>query len=205
MDRRKTRDPERVIDWDRIELDYRAGLKSVRAIAGEHGVDEKQIRRKAIYCKWARDLSARIRSEARAKLLSNEPGKLGRAPKRPDREIISDAADTQVEIVLKHRRDLRKLREISRTLTDRLDAALNGGISEESLAVHLGKDSPAQLLERLVSVTEKLVKLERQAYAIDGDSDPEKPGQVLKIERVIFDAQHTHGAGLPAAARTSPV
>ncbi len=38
---------KKVIDWEKIELDYRAGIKSLRQIAGEHHIAESGIRRRA--------------------------------------------------------------------------------------------------------------------------------------------------------------
>lgn len=51
-------------DWERIELDYRAGIKSLRQIAGEHGVSEGAIRKRAKRDDWTRDLNAKIQSKA---------------------------------------------------------------------------------------------------------------------------------------------
>ena len=44
-------------DWERIELDYRAGIKSLRQIADEGGITEGAIRKRAKRDAWERDLS----------------------------------------------------------------------------------------------------------------------------------------------------
>ena len=51
-------------DWECIELDYRAGIKTLRQIAGEHGISEGAIRKRAKRDDWARDLSERIQDKA---------------------------------------------------------------------------------------------------------------------------------------------
>ena len=55
---------KKVIDWEKIELDYRAGIKSLRQIAGEHDIAESGIRRRAKQYEWVRDLSEKIKAKA---------------------------------------------------------------------------------------------------------------------------------------------
>src|SRR5688572_25001850 len=52
--------------WPVIEADYRAGVKSVRQIAGEHGISEGAIRKRAKAQEWSRDLSGQIQAKAEA-------------------------------------------------------------------------------------------------------------------------------------------
>ena len=51
-------------DWERIELDYRAGVKTLRQIAEEHGISHVAITKRAKRDGWTRDLSAKIQSKA---------------------------------------------------------------------------------------------------------------------------------------------
>jgi hypothetical protein len=53
-------------DWDRIELDYRAGIKTLREIADEQGITHGAINKRAKRDGWVRDLSAKIRAKAPA-------------------------------------------------------------------------------------------------------------------------------------------
>ena len=52
------------IDWEKIELDYRAGIKTLRQIADEHGVAHSAISKRAKRDDWSRDLTARKESRA---------------------------------------------------------------------------------------------------------------------------------------------
>lgn len=45
-------------DWERIELDYRAGIKTLRQIAEEHGITHGAINKRAKRDGWERDLSS---------------------------------------------------------------------------------------------------------------------------------------------------
>lgn len=47
-------------DWERIEADYRAGIKTLRQIADDHGITHGAINKRAKRDGWSRDLSARL-------------------------------------------------------------------------------------------------------------------------------------------------
>lgn len=55
---------EKEINWEKIELDYRAGVKSIRQIAAENEIAESGIRRRAKQYEWVRDLSEKIKAKA---------------------------------------------------------------------------------------------------------------------------------------------
>lgn len=55
---------KRQIDWEKIELDYRAGIKTLRQIADEHGISHVAINKRAKRDGWVRDLSAKIDKKA---------------------------------------------------------------------------------------------------------------------------------------------
>jgi len=50
-------------DWKRIEADYRAGLLSVREIAGAQGVSHVATGKRAKRGGWERDLNAKIKTK----------------------------------------------------------------------------------------------------------------------------------------------
>ena len=56
------------IDWEKIEIDYRAGIKPLRQIAEEHGITHGAVNKRAKRDEWTRDLSAKIQSKADAKV-----------------------------------------------------------------------------------------------------------------------------------------
>ena len=55
---------KRVVDWESIERDYRAGLLSVREIAAAQGVSHTAIQKRAKVEGWDRDLKAKILAKA---------------------------------------------------------------------------------------------------------------------------------------------
>lgn len=55
-------------DWDSIEIDYLAGIKSIRAIASEFDCSEGAIRKKAKKEGWIRNPTKAKREQVKAKL-----------------------------------------------------------------------------------------------------------------------------------------
>lgn len=53
-----------IVDWESVEREYRAGIRSLRDIGGEFGCTEGAIRKKAKEKDWSRDLSAKISAKA---------------------------------------------------------------------------------------------------------------------------------------------
>jgi len=51
------------IDWDRIEVDYRAGIKTLRDIAAEHSISHGAITKRCKRDGWVRDLTAKIQAK----------------------------------------------------------------------------------------------------------------------------------------------
>ncbi len=47
--------PKTSPDWERIELDYRAGIKSLRQIGEEHAISEGAVRKRAKRDEWERE------------------------------------------------------------------------------------------------------------------------------------------------------
>lgn len=64
------------IDWERVEADYCAGVKSIREIARENGVTDTGVRDKAKKAGWVRTDRTKERQVA-PKLCSDEYSKAG--------------------------------------------------------------------------------------------------------------------------------
>jgi hypothetical protein len=168
--------PRRVIDWEAIEREYRAGQLSVNEIAKGAGLTEGAIRKRAKRDGWTRALVERVRKAVREQLAradgtscdgTRDGTNLQRT--RTDAEIVQAASMRGVEVVTSHRSDLRQLTEMKRTIAERLEAHLNGEPVDKAFIGD--KESPGDLLEKLSRVTARMIPLERQAYNLDGSSD----------------------------------
>jgi len=154
-------------DWEAIEADYSAGVKSIRSIAGEHGVAESTIRKRANRDGWQRDLSTSVRSAVKAKLVR---GKGAQSDVRTDADIIDSASSEMAQVVMGHRTLISQWRGISTKLAITLDEMT---VDEEN------HNEFARSLNSGVDALGKCIKLERQAYGMDDDKPEQGPERAL--------------------------
>lgn len=127
----------RKIDWERVEPDWRAGIKSVLQIAADyaaatgqtvsHTAINKHFRKLGV----PRDLSAKVQAKAEAMVSAAMVAGLGSTETTAsDAEIINVSAAAVAEVRLTHRKDIRKGRELVARLLDELSVE---SISPEAL------------------------------------------------------------------------
>lgn len=186
-------------DWERIEADYRAGIKTLRQIADEHGISHVAINKRAKRDGWSRDLSAKIAAKA-DELVTKDAvtNSVTTASRISDREIIDANAQAIVSVRLSHRRDIQRSRSITMRLLEELE--LQSGRENAELLEQLGElmrredergqDKLNDLYHKIISLPGRaktmkdlgeslrvLVTLERQAFGLD-DKD-QKPQDAL--------------------------
>lgn len=109
-------------DWERIEADYRAGVKSVREIAAEHGVSHTAIQKRAKAHDWTRDLAAKVRAKADALVAKNAVAKeVATATKITEVMTVEVEAQVQARIRLTHRQDIGRTRLLAMKLLEELE------------------------------------------------------------------------------------
>ncbi|MEG6544805.1 hypothetical protein [Acinetobacter bereziniae] len=197
---------KKVIDWEKIELDYRAGIKSLRQIAGEHDIAESGIRRRAKQYEWVRDLSEKIKAKAddivrKESVRSNVRTKTTISEK----ETIDANANEVASVRLAHRKDIQRSRRIAMSLFDELEQMV--GEDHVDLLIRLGdlmwcpddkgKDTLNDIYQKVISMPGRvksmkdlsdtlktLVGLERQAFGLDDENN--KPADALTslLERI---------------------
>lgn len=186
-------------DWEKIEADYRAGIKTLRQIAGDHGITEGAIRKRAKRDGWERDLSAKIQQKADA-LVRKESvrSEVRTEPAISEREIIDANAQAIVSVRLSHRKDIQRSRRITMALLEELEqqtGAENVALLEQMGELLRSEDDKGQdklndLYHKIISLPGRaktmkdlgeslrvLVTLERQAFGLD-DKDT-KPQDAL--------------------------
>lgn len=177
-------------DWERIEIDYRAGLLSLREIAARDGnVTEAAIRKRAKKHGWERDLGARIQARADALLVR------GLAVRAREPEIVEVNAQVIAQVRAEHRSNIGRGRALVTTLLSELEAesgdpALFAQLGEMLRApdergtdrlndVYLKIISLPSRIEGVRKLTEalkNLIALEREAWDIRPAADPSGPG-----------------------------
>ncbi|MFC0708985.1 hypothetical protein [Azorhizophilus paspali] len=194
-------------DWEAIERAYRAGQLSVRAIAAQHGINEKSIRNRAAAGGWQRDLAERVRKEVRNKLVRS-PQSAVRNPLRAsaecglDAQIVEEAAEEGAQVVRTHRRDIRKASDIAELLMNDMRVAIQNreaicatieaetepGMRQASMLAAVSLPSNAKTLFQLSAAMKNLQILERQAYNLDDESPPDEKQKRDTPEEITGDA-----------------
>ncbi|WP_375592287.1 hypothetical protein [Chitiniphilus eburneus] len=188
-------------DWEVIERDYRAGIKSLRQMAEEHGITHGAINKRAKRDGWTRDLSAKIQARADA-LVSAQAvsSQVSVESKIAEREIVEANANAIVAVRLAHRRDIGRGRELVSRLFSELE--LQCGADTVALLAQLGemmrdpdqygRDRLNDLYQKIISLPgraktmkdlaeslTKLVSMERQAFGMDADASEDDRGSTL--------------------------
>ena len=200
-------------DWERIELDYRAGIKSLREISDGSGVSHVTISKRAKKAGWVRSLTAKI--QAKADDLVNKAGVnscVNAVNAVSERQIVEVNAEAIATIKLAHRKDIHRKRAIVARLMDELEAQV--GPENAALLADLGEimrepdesgqDKRNDLYRKIVSLPERAktaktlaetlritVDMERQAFGMDAkgaDSAPGAPGYVPPSVQIIHVA-----------------
>lgn len=197
---------KKVIDWEKIELDYRAGVKTLRQIADEHDISHVSINKRAKRDGWVRDLSAKIKAKAddlvTKSLVTNE---VTNEKRLTEKQIIDEGATALTNIRLGQRKDIQRSRKIAMSLFDELEhqVGIENVENLEKLGELLrteddkGRDALNDLYMKIISMPGRvksmkdlsdtlktLIALERQAFGLDDENN--KPADALTslLERI---------------------
>ena len=174
--------PKRRYDWDTIRNEYRTGTYSDSELARRHGCSRTAIQKRVKKEGWKRDLSKAVRQSVKAKLIE-EDAKVAREVAgrnaRTDKDEIDRAADTRLEVIRLHRKDIAALRALETKLIEDLSGnpkklyitQYRGEIIEKEVA--LTASERAMATNNLANVQHKRIQLERQAYNLNDTFDPD--------------------------------
>ncbi|MDR2328979.1 MAG: hypothetical protein LBE58_05235 [Comamonas sp.] len=193
------------VDWERIELDYRAGIKTLRQIADEHGITHGAINKRAKRDGWERDLTQKIHAKAEALVskaaVSSEVSKEARAA---EKLVIDGNAQAVADVRLGQRRDIQRARSLCLSLLEELELQttrpelfeeIEQALAERPAGEQLSSAARSKLLDgmnRAMSLAGRsstmrslaeslrlLVGLERQAWGIKDEAEGgDMPGQL---------------------------
>lgn len=180
---------KRQIDWERIELDYRAGVMSIREIASKHGITDTAIRKKAKAQDWVRDVSAKIQAKADKLVRIQEVRtevRNSKEYKQTEKQIIDANAAAIADIRLSHRKDFVRFKTTIESLQNELDA-LNAIKDPYNLVIR------TKVLKDLTDTHAKIVALERQAYNMDKEMAQTKDPLTELIASITKTNKSTFG------------
>lgn len=193
---------KRVVDWKAIEIDFRAGVKSLEQIGKEQGVTKGRISQVAKKDQWSRDLKSRIKAKADAKV--NEAALNEKLNAKTDRlaekDVVDANAEVQYQVRMSHRSGLRRLTKVKDKMLDHLESIVDnfddiGEVVEmlrrpdeqgqdranDKLKRAMDRSTVIDDLKKLAEVDEKVRKGEREAFGIDdGDRGLSQVDEVLK-------------------------
>ncbi|ADU99431.1 hypothetical protein [Alicycliphilus denitrificans] len=194
-------------DWERIELDYRAGIKTLRQIADEHGITHGAINKRAKRDGWERDLSGKIQAKADA-LVSKAAvsSEVSKESKIAEKLVIDANAQAVAEVRLAHRRDIQRARRLTNALLDELEQETDRDTLEQLKKLgelmfepdeKTGRDRLNELYQAVISLPErsktmktlaeslqKLVDMERAAFGMDKDQPREADPLAALLARI---------------------
>ena len=180
----------KVVDWERIEVDYRAGIKTLRDIAEEHKITHGAINKRAKRDDWVRDLTAKIQAKA-AELVSKSAvsKEVSKSKRILESEIITANAVNNATIEIKQREDVTFGRGVITSLMQELKEQIDNRSELEDLGEMMrnpdayGNDKLNDQYMRIVSFAGRVdsakkladankvqVELERRVYKIDTDT-----------------------------------
>jgi hypothetical protein len=178
-------DDKRVIDWERIELDYRAGLLSLREIAGPHGLSDTAIRKRAKRDSWTRDLSAKIKSKAEELVRKSEVRKQVRIDqKETEKETVDANAQVIANVRIEHRADICRARRLSNKLLEELEGLTDNRQLFDDLGEML-RDPSDSGVDRRNDLYQKVIDLPSRSKSMKEMAETLKT--LITLEREAFD------------------
>ncbi len=187
------------IDWEALEIQYRAGIRSLKDIGSEFGVSDAAIIKRAKRDNWSRDLRAKIQARADAKVSASlVRAEVSAQTKVREQEVVEANAQAVASVRLEHRKDIRRGRRIANALFDELEKQA----APETLALleelgelmrnpdDNGQDRRNDLYMKVISLPERartaktlaetlriVIDMERTAFGMDAkDADKPAPG-----------------------------
>jgi len=152
-------------DWEKIELDYRAGVKTLRQIAEEHGISHGAINKRAKRDGWSRDLSSKIAAKV-DELVSKSAvsSEVSKETKVSEREIVDANAQAIVSVRMGQRRDISRAQRVLANLWTEIEH--QSGVEAAEMLANLGeivraeddagRDKLNDLYRKIISLPERV-------------------------------------------------
>ena len=201
----------KAVDWELIERDFRAGIKTLRKIAEEHGITHGAINKRAKLEGWDRDLQAKIKAKVEAKVSKAAVSNLvSKDQLVTEREIVEANANAISAADLTNRSDVLLALDTSRLQLQEL-AELGkpefrqmlldvGEVMDQSYTTRTGaeiKDKQNELYRYIISLAGRVkmakdvagalgvyIPMQRKILKLDADADKAQT-EVDKILREI--------------------
>lgn len=187
------------IDWESIEKDWRAGIKTKLQMSEEHAVSRAAIDKRFKKLGIERDLSEKIRQKAES-LVTQAAVTQSVTQERlvtTEKEIVEANASMQANALLDHRKDIKRHRSLAISLLAEIEAqTVNPELFERLGEILESPDdkgvdrlnelyrkviaTPSRIdsMKKLSDTLKTLIGLEREAMGLDS-AKPQTPGDAL--------------------------
>lgn len=197
---------DKQIDWEAIEPNWRAGIKTKLQMSKEFGVSRAAIDKHFNKLKISRDLSNKIRTEASALVTQDAvTRKVTPQDRVTEKEIIETNAAVLAEIIRSHRKDITRYRSLCENLLQEIDQQTGERVTFEELQEMLSSGDSAGMdrafkkalstsnrvdsVKKLADTLKILISLERQAFGLsdnnNGDADKYKQGSLPMDDKTL--------------------
>lgn len=193
------------VDWEAVELDYRAGTLTIRNIGEKHGVSHALVARKAKERGWPRDIKEKVHQ--RADDLVSKAAVTVDVTSQKAVNIIEANAKAIADIRLAHRQDIRQTQQLINVLREELaHQTFNRDLYEQLGELLRSPDDkgmdklndiymkamslPSRIdgVKKLTDAQKVAIGIEREAFGMESDQLLDSDDKVIKrIERVIVD------------------
>lgn len=155
----------KAIDWETVEIHYRAGIRSLKDIGEEFGVSAPGILKRAKRDGWMRDLSEKIRAKADAQVnAAAVNASVNVETSASEREIIDANAQAIVSVRLGQRRDISRAQRVLANLWTEIEH--QSGVEAAEMLANLGeimraeddagRDKLNDLYRKIISLPERV-------------------------------------------------
>lgn len=206
------------IDWEAVEIQYRAGIRSLKDIGSEFGVSDAGILKRAKRDGWVRDLKSKIKAKADAKVSASlVSGEVSAQTKVAEATVIEAESTVQARIRLTHRTDINRARTLVMSLLGEVESQTADLDLFEQLGDILrseddkGQDKRNDIYQKVISSAGRidgmkkladslktLITLEREAYGLADEAPPPAapsvtvnnapPATLLEIQQVLRES-----------------
>lgn len=203
------------IDWELLEADWRAGIKSIQQIVDDYNachavtITSAGLRKRMGKLGIPRDLSVKI--QARADAILTGQGFGDGSGKVPVETIIQSNAEQMASVRLEHRADIRRgrslvsklmteleettdNRELFSKLGELMENAADAGNSDKLNEIYrkvISMPSRTSAVKQLADALKTVITMEREAFGMDKVVDNSASHPFAIIERVIVDVGHS--------------
>ena len=181
------------VDWEAVEREYRAGIRSLADIGSEFGVSAPGILKKAKVKGWERNLAAKIKAKADAKVnaaLVNE--QVNAEALISERQIVDANAAMLADAVLNQRSDIKRSRATVQRLWLLVESQLDNSSELEKLGALLrnedesGNDKLNDIYAAVIGLPQQIKNVKLLADSIKVMVELER--KVLRIDDQPADA-----------------